>query len=666
MKKYLFIFAAAATCMLVACSKEKELRAPEAETEETTASEFVRLPGWTYIGASNVESKASLTDDSTPVFKWNTGDKIALFTDNDGYLVSEALDASFNNEESATFGFEGTGINPHRSCFAVYPASLVSGCANPTTNSLAINLPASYTLAQVQDLVSPIPMVAANAQDQALAFKSICALLRITVKNVAWDAQSIKIRFPGKKVNGAFSLSSFVLGESGVAGVASSSEAEETITITDLNLNNTYAEQLVVNIPVPMGTYDYVVTGAYDASGLVINWINTPVKADGSTGEPLTWSPGRKSRRTLTADLPVFTVYAADASASTPHCYISSADRQTIVFAPGNLQARLDVCPTPTPKWSIDNNLGTADMWRFAPNQYEAIADDKPTAPDERADGAVVYSFNSMDNPKQGDWVDLFSWVGTDGDIANKEEAKQYGIAYHITSGSGSSYGKQTTGYALKNDWGKNEVHYNGSSYAQNAWHTPTKDDFNYVLNYRYEGETGSEGLSYSAVRAKLTISAEKTVYGLIIFPDNFSMPYSNPAITIVKAHVGGTNVWKLSSGGVENAKCSENPLTLAQWNKLEGAGCVFLPFTCSTYFNSTEHVVLTDNVGEGLYWTSSPFPNKKIPYYLAFNDIEVPADSQRYGSSTGNVTNLQVFMSSGWDRGIGCGVRLVRYVKPE
>ena len=660
MKKYLFIFAAAATCMLVACSKEKELRAPEAETEETTASEFVRLPGWTYIGASNVESKASLTDDSTPVFKWNTGDKIALFTDNDGYLVSDALDASFNNEESATFGFEGTGINPHRSCFAVYPASLVSGCANPTENSLAINLPASYTLAQVQDLVSPIPMVALNDPNQPLAFKSICALLRITVKNVAWDAQSIKIRFPGKKVNGSFTLSSFVPGEGGVAGAVSSSEAEETITITDLNLNDTYTAQLVVNIPVPMGTYDYVVTGAYDASGLVINWINTPVKADGSTGEPLTWSPGRRSRRTLTADLPMFTVWgskltsattviAGDDAVKVPYGYIGKSDRKTIVFAPGNLQASLQVLPLPNSS-DPDNasivNYGTAAEWRFADHQYDAIG---ATVPEGR-----TYSYNSLQNPEVGDWIDLFSWMGSDAtssDIITKSEEYKYGVSYPCNSGTTSYQGNGVSG-SLWYDWGKNIINYNGGSYNSNAWRTPTELEMMVLLSRRYAGTSGANGIDI-ACKAQIKFSETQKICGLIILPDNFSIPYGVHAIS--KVHKGNSTKWKVADG---QSVCADNEYSPAEWEKLEGAGCVFLPLTNCRRYDTNNDIATTVYPADGWYWTSSTRTGRYVNA-LAFNNLD--SGTSAYNNKDDNLSANQQA-----DRHYGYAVRLVRYVKPE
>ena len=78
MKKYLFIIAAAATFMLVACNKEKELRAPE---EEVIAEENLELPGYTYITAvgENEEDSKARIDGTTAHFAWSANCQIAVF-----------------------------------------------------------------------------------------------------------------------------------------------------------------------------------------------------------------------------------------------------------------------------------------------------------------------------------------------------------------------------------------------------------------------------------------------------------------------------------------------------------------------------------------------------------------------------------------------------------
>ena len=74
MKKYLTIIAAAAICLLTACSKEKELRAP---IEEQNIAEEV-LSGYCINATIGEVSTSASVDDATAAFTWNTGDKIAV------------------------------------------------------------------------------------------------------------------------------------------------------------------------------------------------------------------------------------------------------------------------------------------------------------------------------------------------------------------------------------------------------------------------------------------------------------------------------------------------------------------------------------------------------------------------------------------------------------
>lgn len=201
--------------MLVACNKEQDMPVSENLPQE---AQLVRTPGWTYIGAQAGDVTKSSIDDVSAAFSWNTGDQIAVFS-GDTYYVSQPLASTYDGTNAAVFAFD-SDIESGRKDFAVYPANLVMDGTTVRPNSglahddsmITISLPGSYKLADVQGEVSPTPMIAVNASGSGLAFKSICALVRITVKNIAWDAKSIIVRFPGKKVQGEFDLISFVAG----------------------------------------------------------------------------------------------------------------------------------------------------------------------------------------------------------------------------------------------------------------------------------------------------------------------------------------------------------------------------------------------------------------------------------------------------------------------
>ena len=176
-------------------------------------------------------------------------------------------------------------------------------------------------------------------------------------------------------------------------------------------------------------------------------------------------------------------------------------------------------------------------------------------------------------------------------------------------------------------------------------------------MNRRYTGSSGYTGLDRTAVKAKIVVSDEKTVCGLIIFPDNYSHPYGAPEL--VKIHHGASTKWTLADG---QAKCADNTLTLEQWQAIEDAGCAFLPFTSTTQFSSA-YTILTDYVAEAWYWSATPVGGTKtVPYTVVFNDIEETAGHRRYSTS---ITTLSATYN-GVSRAYGCGVRLTRWVKNE
>lgn len=570
MKKYLIISAAAAICLLAACSKEKE---PVALEEETIA-EITHLPGWTYISALNGEDKGvkASVDNTTAAFTWSAGDKIAVYS-GDRYYVSAPLASGGSN--TAEFAFEGD-INADRKFFAVFPASLVSNDCEASQNSLSLILPASYTLAQVQDDASPLPMIAVNTPDSGLEFKIICPILRITVKNIAWDAKCIKVTFPGKKVQGEFWLSNFTAGTDGVASEDAVDEGDDTITITDLGISD-YTEQMVINIPVPMGTYNDVIVGAYDESGHVINYISVPAKKIDSV--PTAWTPGRKSARKLTADLPVFTI----------------SEDKIVVFAPGNLQATLSEV---VKSYSNGTQFWGASSWSFADNQYTAIGN--TTA-------------NTLASPAENDVVDLFSWIGKDRNFTSGEK---YGILKVISSSGTSSYVGNVKGDELLFDWGGSEI----DSYAAGVWHTPSREEWEAVF-------TGSRSKT-RCVKVVLTISDSPltTLNGIIIMPDQYTHPLN----------------YEFTELNRTASNFSANTVSLADWEKLEKAGCVFLPATGQRIYSSGNIIQEETSLW---YWTTTADTGsgQALALYIKDGTLAPNKKSARY---------------------LGCAVRLVRDVK--
>ena len=627
MKKYLFIIAAAATCLLVACSKEKELRALEEETVATVE----HLPGWTYIGATNIEAKASLTDDSTPSFVWNTGDKIAIYS-GDTYYVSDGLASGDNNQSSVEFAFEGE-IGAGRKYFAVYPSSLVhngtsviDGCGSPSDNSLTVSLPSSYAISQVKDLASPVPMIAVNDPGQGLVFKSACALIRFTLTNVPKQTKSISFGFNGKKVHGLFSLTGIDRNNPdamlGVQAANAATASDTVITVTGVSLD-ALAQNYVVNIPVPAGgEYKNVTITTLDNEGHKINSFRSSVRSAGN------WAPTRSGRRKLSVTLPVFTIRQSS----------NSNNIVKAVFAPGNLRATLAEA-------TANRKPGYASKWEFAPNQYSALGD----YTDGRDD-----PINSLKSPQEGDVIDLFSWFGDNatgftGTYAPESDPDRYkyGILRYDSNssisayyGSGSSITKGSV--HLMKDWGTLTISDgNGGSYPSGTWRTLSHyDNDSGTLTAEWACLISTRTASKSLRYAKATINDGATLIarGVILFPDVYSTQPGLPA--------------SFTSGS--STHYAQNTLTLLQWERLESLGCVFLPTTYERWYDSTNKVVMFGSAGDAIYWADYTMDNSNAAG-LVVTDTDV--STSKHASSSALYTEKSV------GKIYSAGVRLIRVV---
>ena len=555
MKKYYYLMPAALVLFVTACNTIIEDNTPQ----DTNPDRI------TYIRAEGGESAKASINNTDATFTWNTGDRIAVYSD--GYKISDELSSTYNGTNSATFSFSGANAveENERANFAVFPARLVYDSSSDlytsdvTASSLKINLPASYTLDQVQDEVSPVPMIATNIKDGDLSFKSICALVRVSVENISKDAHHITVTFPGKKIQGEFTLTSVVPGTTGVVTAETDSD-DDTITITDLGISS-FTASLVVNVPVPTGVadtqeYNDIKVTVYDSDNHKINAITTPLKV--SAGVPVAWVPGRKASKKVTASLPVFTV--------------GKSTGKKVVFAPGNLQAVISTLAV------TNNTPATASSWRFAAHQYD-----------------VVGNVNSNKNGVVGQPTDLFCWVGSSAVNSN------YGL--FIASTINSDYHGSSSSDNLI-DWGNLSI----GSFSPGTWRTPTYAEWGWVVGATYgkEDVAGTDCRTSSTVNgidnARYAKAKVGSINGLILFPDNYVHPYSVSAI--VSSSINNRTLTMkasdVSSGNVSAYSTEE-------WDKMEAAGCVFLPTTGWRNDSFSIGNVPGGDWEEGDYWSSSP-----------------------------------------------------------
>ena len=467
MKKVFLYAIMSAASVMVACNKVEPIPAreevgPEAEVEMITE---------TITGSRDASTKVTI-DNTSGAFAWTaTNDQIAVHVSNGTYVTSEGASTS---EKSATFDVTYPAGST-RDAFAVFPSSIIvaadAGNYGQEGHTLDVTLPESYTLAQVTGETSPCPMIATNDPGSSeWSFKQLCGLLRLTVNGIPADATGLVIRFPGKKVNGAFSIASPVTPGTSTIATGVPADGEDKITVTfDAGITTA-----TVNIPLPTGDYEDVYITPVGSTTKVA--AVRQIKAGGYTA-------AAARAKKLTAAL----------------ASISVSETKQVIFAPGNLQY-------------LGNTNGTG-TWRFADHQYDFLGDG-PTSGTSYQGNVTVAGYTKYNASADLDVArDLFGW-GTSG-----YESK---YPYMTSTSIGSYYSGSLadTDY----DWGvyhsaaghSSEKIVNGGDYS---WRLFTATEWAYALGRKRKVYTAPTYQETKPLFAPATVMGVK---GIILFPDNW------------------------------------------------------------------------------------------------------------------------------------------------
>lgn len=239
----------------------------------------------------------------------------------------------------------------------------------------------------------------------------------------------------------------------------------------------------------------------------------------------------------------------------------SVSSSKQVRFAKGNLQYKA--------------STGT---WRFAENQYDAIAAD-----------------NTKVSATYDGWIDLFGW-GTSG----YKEKHPYMTSYDATEYGNGSDEIEKTQY----DWGLHNAISNGGNKA-GIWRTPTLNEWYYII-VRRANATALHGLA-----------CVNGINGLIILPDNWTTPEDlifNP---------GGASE---DSYGAEHFK-TVNEYSLEQWRKMEELGALFLPTTGFRFIYEDGGMDIYSSQTHGYYWSATSNKDEEA-FMLNFGAASIAADA--------------------------------------
>ncbi len=261
--KKIFLYIPAMILLAVSC--EKETINPSDNGNESASG--VKMITEIVSGSRGDDTKATIGN-ATPTFAWTVGDNVAVHVSNGAtnkYVVTTSGASAAAASAKFTVEYE-EGYS--RDAFAVYPSNIVSTTAanyGQSGHALDVTLPGSYTLAQVSGETSPCPMISANEAGSGWHFYQLCGLLRLTVKDIPATAKRLEIDFDGKQVWGDFSVASPVVASTAVITTAADG-AHDIITITKDGTDAVLGEtSVVVNIPLPTGTYSKITVKTYDA-----------------------------------------------------------------------------------------------------------------------------------------------------------------------------------------------------------------------------------------------------------------------------------------------------------------------------------------------------------------------------------------------------------------
>ena len=215
-----------------------------------------------------------------------------------------------------------------------------------------------------------------------------------------------------------------------------------------------------------------------------------------------------------------------------------------------------------------------ANLWRFAPEQYEYIGAD-----------------NSNISETYNGYIDLFGW-GTSGWNSGANAYQPWDTSTTAADYyPGGSETNSLTGDYANADWGVYNSIVEGGEQA-GMWRTMTKDEWEYLLFTRNASTvSGTENARY----AKATVGG---VPGLIILPDSFTLP------TEVGNVVDINNEWGEYTGNIYSTE---------QWTAMETAGAVFLPTAGSRFGTQVLEVGRS-----GFYW-SSTYGDEGFAWFMGF-----------------------------------------------
>lgn len=205
----------ASALAIVSCAKEisETPTEPDDSTPEyTTITLTAAHPVMTETGAAAQENEGTaeistktILDETTGSVSWAKGDKLKLICEDGSYFTTEALEeADLLKDGGKTATFKATVPAGKALKWAVYPSDIVTSL---TDGKFSVTVP------QVQDGTFEHASIEVGeiGEDNSIALKNVCALLKFKVADANTTAAKVFIGGNGAPLNGTTTITSDIL-----------------------------------------------------------------------------------------------------------------------------------------------------------------------------------------------------------------------------------------------------------------------------------------------------------------------------------------------------------------------------------------------------------------------------------------------------------------------
>ncbi len=205
----------ASTLAIVSCAKEisETPTEPDDSTPEYTTITLTAVhPVMTETGAAAQENEGiaeistkTILDETTGSVRWAVGDMLKLICEDGSDFTTEALSEADLKDGGKTATFKATVKAGKALKWAVYPSDIATELTNDGKFSV--------TVPQVQDgnFEHASIEVGEIGENNAIALKNVCALLKFTVAKANANATKVFIGGNGAPLNGMATISSDIL-----------------------------------------------------------------------------------------------------------------------------------------------------------------------------------------------------------------------------------------------------------------------------------------------------------------------------------------------------------------------------------------------------------------------------------------------------------------------